>query len=244
MGWITLRQVAGLALSTAALHGCGANLSSSLHGRSASENFRWGNTTPPELNPPGPGAGEWNSELPTLENIMLAKAAKGYLASPGAAQRYGVEAAGTFGHYFDNDGRDYSVALERLLKAVPRVANLYEVLIAELEAAAVTFLPGQYQFSMHVPRVSAIERSEDENWYLAVNGFSYWISGSIAVDDARVIGKNIVLHLWDRYDWDPGVEIPINTPLGPITVDQERVGEFHRQGLAKEFSTVAQVRAP
>ena len=96
---------------------------------------------------------------------------------------------------------------------------------------------------MAKPRTSSIARSESENWYLAIAGFSFWISGHIEVGATGDISGQVQFNLWDRYDWDPGTVIPISTPFGRIDIDQDRVGEFHRQGLAKEFDTRASSRS-
>src|SRR5690606_21145274 len=68
------------------------------------EVFVFGTDAPPPLIPPGPGAGVWNSERPRPDNVVLARSARLYLATPDARQRYGDEAAGSFLHYFNNDG--------------------------------------------------------------------------------------------------------------------------------------------
>jgi hypothetical protein len=220
--------------------GCGDNISKRQSSSLASLDdafFVWGDTRAPELVPPGPGAGEWNSEPASPDNIFLANAAKAYLGTPGAVNRYGKEAAGSFAHYFDNNGADYYVSVEKLNKELPRINQLFLSLTESLRTAASARPSGKTTFSMAKAEVASITRQESENWYLAVAGFSYWISGEVEVSEDQKVTGTVNLHLWDKYDWDPGVIIPISTPLGVINVDQERVGEFHRQGLAKEFVT-------
>lgn len=207
----------------------------------SSSEFVFESDLPPPLTPPGPGAGPWNSESKTYDNIALAKAAKVFLKTTPAREKYGYETAETFHHYFENTGTDFPVDLSKLLKAVPRVEKLYAAKVQRLMATTQSLEAGTYKFTSRNSTETSIERSEDENWYLAVAGFSYWISGTIVVDADKKISASINYHLWDRYDWDPGVIIPIPTPFGVVDVDQERVGAFHRQGLAKEFSTVAKL---
>ena len=121
---------------------------------------------------------------------------------------------------------------------VPRVQSLYDELLVQLKNEALTQREGKTLFTLKDAKVSTIDRAESENWYLAVAGFSYWISGDVDIDaNGQIIGR-VTLGFWDRYDWDPGVVIPIPTPFGQINVDQDRVGEFHRQGLAKEYDSV------
>jgi hypothetical protein len=207
----------------------------------SSSEFVFGSDLPPPLSPPGPGAGTWNSESKTYDNIAIAKAAKVFLKTSPAREKYGYETAETFHHYFENTGTDFPVDLSKLLKAVPRVEKLYTAKVQRLMATTQSLEAGTYKFTSRNSTETSIERSEDENWYLAVAGFSYWISGTVEVDTDKKISATVNYHLWDRYDWDPGVTIPIPTPFGVVDVDQERVGEFHRQGLAKEFSTVAKL---
>jgi hypothetical protein len=223
-----------LAVLTAA--GCGRTDRGSSALKDDNELFVWDTDAAPELRA-GPGAGEWNSERPRPDNVVLARSAKSYLGTSDARQRYGDEAAGTFRHYFDNDGAVYAVSLPKLLNDVPRVFALYENLMKQARAAVTARSRGTHLFSMREAAVTSIDRAEDENWYLAVAGFSYWISGSLVLGDDDSVGGTVTLHLWDRYDWDPGVVIPISTPFGRVDVDQDRVGEFHRQGLAREFDT-------
>jgi len=220
------------------LSGCGSPNETSNTRALTSSLFEWGIEKTPELVPPGPGAGEWNSEPARLDNIALARSAKTYLASRDARERYGVEAAETFLQYFENDGANYTVSIPKLLSDVPRVQALYDELLVQLKSEALALGEGKTLFTLKDARVSTIDRAESENWYLAVAGFSYWISGDIEIDENGQIAGRVSLGFWDRYDWDPGVVIPIPTPFGQINVDQDRVGEFHRQGLAKEYDSI------
>lgn len=236
-----MKLLPAMILTALTAAGCGAaDRRTSVLQDDHDEFFVWGTDAAPGLSA-GPGAGEWNSERPRPDNIILARSAKSYLATTDARQRYGEEAAGTFRHYFDNDGAEYAVSLPKLMTEVPRVFALYEELISRAKSAVATRSRGTHMFSMREAAVTSIDRSENENWYLAVAGFSYWVSGSLEVADDGSVGGTVTLHLWDRYDWDPGVVIPISTPFGRVDVDQDRVGEFHRQGLAKEFDTTGTV---
>lgn len=230
--------IAGL-IALLAASGCGKNNESpeSVVLEDQDSLFAWGTSAAPVLEA-GPGAGEWNSEPPRADNVLLARSALTYLGTADARRRYGEEAAGTFKHYFENDGTPYVVSLPKMLADVPRVRALFDDLITALKGAAMTRAAGSHEFSMKEALGSSIKRDESENWYLAVDGFRYWISGQLLVSADGSTSGVVTLHLWDRYDWDPGVVIPIPTPFGPIDVDQDRVGEFHRQGLAKEFDTI------
>lgn len=195
----------------------------------------------PTLKPPGPGAGQWGSEKPTMENRMLAKVAPVYLQSPSSIQQYGVEASGTFNHYFDNDGIDFKVDASKLLQAVPRIQTLYGACKQAVFDKLKELPPGDYDFTTEQAPTDVVRREEDKNWYLAVNGFSYYVMGHAQIAQNGQVSVRGFWYLWDFYDWDPGVKVPIDTPMGTIKVDQDRIGQLHRQGLAKEFAAVGQV---
>lgn len=44
--------------------------------------------------------------------------------------------------------------------------------------------------------------------------------------------------MFDRYNWDTGKSVTI----GPITVTDAFMGEFHRQGLAREYDCYGSLR--
>jgi hypothetical protein len=200
-----------------------------------------GSSVRPELVPPGPGAGKWNSEPKTMDNIILAKMAPGYLQQPSTIQQYGEEAAGTFNHYFDNNGLDYKVNPAKLIHDVPRIKSLFDDCQQLVTETARGLQDGHYPFTTAKAPVDVVKREESKNWYLAVNGFSYYVTGEIDVSSSGEVKISGLWHLWDFYDWDPGVKVPIDTPMGTIKVDQDRIGQLHRQGLAKEFATVGSV---
>jgi hypothetical protein len=194
---------------------------------------------PPPLVPPGPGAGEWNSEPAKPQMILLARSARAYLSTPDPVTRYGEEATATFRHYFANTGEDFTIDLAKLLNEVPSVRENFQ----QLTNAAMAFANSCdcEQFVSAAALVGSITREESENWFLAVNNYSYYLSARIESTDGGTRSLNLTLSFWDRYDWDPGVTIPIPTPIGVIPVDQDTVGAFHRQGLAQEFSTVGKL---
>ncbi len=218
-----------------ALSSCGAHDSQLKENRDPIVTLVLGSQLDPELTA-GPGAGVWNSEPKSFENRIIAESALKFLATGEARRQWGDEAAGTFHHYFENNGRDYKINVSKMLKEVPSLQEKYEACLALIDELAAPLADGEYMFTTKEAGAGAVSRQESENWYLAVAGYRFWIKGTIAVVDGTA-SIAPTFNIWDRYDWDPGVKIPIDTPLGRIIIDQERVGEFHRQGLAKEFNS-------
>ena len=240
-----------MSLALVPLVGCGENPSASLQDQSrfqADSPFVIGTNEAPPLKAPGPGAGEWNSEPASPLNVMIARMMPGFLASPSTREQWGEEAAATFAHYFENTGDDFTVDPARLLVEVPRL----DALLRDLESHIHTFAletaaaedEGLWLFASKEAQSDIITREESENWYLAVNAYSWYVTGRIEKTLGTEPKVEWSWHIWDRYDWDPGVRVPIDTPLGRIVLDQDRVGEFHRQGLAKEFTTVGSLKRP
>jgi hypothetical protein len=75
---------------------------------------------------------------------------------------------------------------------------------------------------------------ENQNWYYAIGGYSSWGVGKAVVsgDTAhRTFSVDFEYKFYDRYNWDGGKSVTIHG----ITVTDAFMGEFHRQGLAKEY---------
>lgn len=194
----------------------------------------------PELSAPGPGAGDWNSAPWTMSLWSEAQAIRAFLETGLAKEKYGREACAAFQHYFDNTGLIWTFDAGKMGDDVPHVGAIMEREVAR----AVDFIRGmprgQTEFTSQFALASRVERAQSLNWYLAVADFSYYVTGRV---DHDACGRGcaraeIFFHIWDRYDWDPGPVVRLNTPVGAIDVDQVHVGEFHRQGIAKEFTSL------
>jgi hypothetical protein len=196
-----------------------------------------GTRAAPELLPPGPGAGVWNSEAASFENKVLKSSAQAYLKTGNAREAHGADAVATFAHYFSNTGDDFSLDVESMRNDLPSVQELWSELAEGVLQQIAGISLSNFTFTSDAAALGHIAKEESENWYLAIAGYSYWVSGDVSTE-AGQRRVEMTLHIWDRYDWDPGVVVPINTPLGVINIDQDRVGAFHRQGLAREYDSV------
>ena len=86
-------------------------------------------------------------------------------------------------------------------------------------------------------------KEQNWNWFYAVGGYSAWIKG-IAKVELDKSGKHkyrldYEYKVSDRYNWDIGKQVEI---FGVIITDKF-MGEFHRQGLAKEFDMEGSIKA-
>ena len=208
-----------------------------------------GTRAAPPLRAPGPGAGAWNSTPWTMTLWSEAQAIRAYLATDFARQKYGREACEAFSHYFDNTGLIWTFDAGKLGQDVPHVGAVMDREIAraaEFAREIAREITGANngrtvtEFTSREALPGRVERAQSLNWYLAVADFSYYVTGRVERDACGhgCARAEIIFHVWDRYDWDPGPIVRIHTPAGPVDVDQDHVGEFHRQGIAKEFTSL------
>jgi hypothetical protein len=77
-------------------------------------------------------------------------------------------------------------------------------------------------------------KSENANWFYAIGGYSTWGKGTAVVEEVngrRSYRLEYEYKFFDRYNWDGGKKVTIAN----ITITDHFMGEFHRQGLAREF---------
>jgi len=77
-------------------------------------------------------------------------------------------------------------------------------------------------------------QAESRNWFFAIGGYSTWGKGVATVAGtpaAATYQVDFEYKFYDRYNWDAGKSVT----FAGITVTDRFMGEFHRQGLAREF---------
>ena len=177
-----------------------------------------------------PGAGAWASRAPELSMQIL----KDLLLEgmPAFALKPGPDAARHLRHYFGRTGRDLEFDAERLVKASTRSSGAFAREIGEAKRFVEMLPPGTHLFKSKTPQSS--NAYDDDNWYYGVGGYSKWGSGKVVVSGAapnRQYRMEFTYHLLDRYNWDTGKSVEF---LG-IEITDHFMGEFHRQGMAREF---------
>lgn len=183
---------------------------------------------------PDRGAGVWNSESTTIE-MRLKKAAIN--SNMGAAYAIiGDDAVKHLIHYFNNTGNDYTIDLEDLIDDVENEKKLFESEVAAAKIFVESLPPGTHQITSNRATGGYIRKSENWNWFFAVGGYSVWGKGTARVTAAANGQKSYELDFeykfFDRYNWDGGKSVDI---FG-VTITDEFMGRFHREGLAKEFN--------
>lgn len=194
--------------------------------------YKLGTSDPPVTR--DPGAGAWNSETTTLEMIAAEQAVLRVLGAANVA--VGDDAVKHMRHYLRNSGRDYTIDLRGLINDVTDEKELYNRELNEakrfVEASGRT---GRFEITSNSTRGGYIRQSENRNWYFAVGGYSVWGKGVANVTADAQGRKSYSLEFeyrfFDRYNWDGGKQVT----LFGVTITDEFMARFHREGLAQEF---------
>lgn len=196
-------------------------------------------TTDPTITP-DVGAGVWNSEPTTIEMRLKEQA---ILQGMGAAYAIiGDDATSHLIHFFNNTGNDYTIDLEDLIDDVENEKRLFESELAEAKKFVEGLPVGTHQITSQKATGGYITKSENWNWYFAVGGYSVWGKGTAKVSadgsGKRSYELEFEYKFFDRYNWDGGKSVEI---FG-VTITDEFMGRFHREGLAKEFNMYGSVK--
>jgi RHS repeat-associated protein len=176
---------------------------------------------------PDPGAGAWDSEEWTWSNLAL----KQLIVNNIGIVWIGMpDAVNHVQHYFGNSGRDYTIRLQKMIDDVPSAKRVFNTELGLAQAFVESLQDGKHQITSGSTSGGYNGKSESKNWYYAVGGYSAWGKGNATVcKDEYTL--EFQYKFYDRYNWDTGKSVTI---LGQ-TVTDAFMGEFHRQGLAREF---------
>lgn len=195
--------------------------------------YQVGRADPPIA--PDPGAGRWNSSPKQAAYVALG--ASIVAALPVAYGVIGDDAAAHLIHYFGNRGSTYTIDLEGMVREVGSARTVFENEVAEARELVETLPPGRHDIASRQTQDGYNLQEENRNWYFAIGGYQAWGSGSAVVTDAgseRHFELDFEYRFHDRYNWDNGKSVTI----AGITITDQFMGEFHRQGLAQEFDCV------
>jgi putative peptidoglycan binding protein len=221
----------------------------------AATTYRLGTADPPLSH--DPGAGTWNSK-PTTARMLTLRDAFSYLLWPAAYEFAGPDATRNLRHYFDNDGKDWSVDLDKMIREVPSARGALGDEVARAKSFAETLGPGTYDIVSATLGSGYDLQRENKNWFLAVGGYACWGKGHLVVTETagvRYYELAFEYKFYDRYNWDEGKSTDISMPralaylaqgagaapgqhLDPnhsIHITDELMGEFQREGLAREY---------
>lgn len=195
-------------------------------------------TADPPLGP-NPGSGTWNSRPATASYVALKAAILTYLVD--AAIVIGANAAKHMAHYLGNSGSTCDLNLDAMIREVP---SAKQALLAEIGQAQdfIEMLPvGKHNFTSRSAEGGYNGKDESWNWYFATGGYVSWGKGVAVVSQGakgREYSMDFEYKVFDRYNWDKGKSVTIFK----ITITDEFMGEFHRQGLAREFDCVGSIK--
>jgi len=194
--------------------------------------FTIGTTEPPLSH--DAGAGPWNSkpkDLGTraLHVLMLAPTFEG-----AAGIAIGFDAVKHLHHYNKNSGKDLQIDLVGMINDTPSAKRLYSTLAQKVKVYIERLPSGTFDITSKRTWGGYNHKNENKNWFFAVGGYSAWIKGRVVVSDRgprKAYSFDGFYKFYDRYNWDGGKAVTI----ADITITDEAMGEFHRQGLSKEY---------
>ena len=181
---------------------------------------------------PDAGAGAWNSKQKTFTTRVKAATIQGILN--GTSVYPGPNATRHLRHYFDNNGLPLTVNLDDMVRNVPSAGKAMVAEFRQVQAFLSRLPPGRYDFTSQQAEGGYDGKGENADWYFATGGYSYWGKGRAQITNVhgqKHYDVEFVYKFYDRYNWDFGKE----TTIGPITISDDFMGEFHREGLAKEY---------
>jgi peptidoglycan hydrolase-like protein with peptidoglycan-binding domain len=188
---------------------------------------------------PDPGAGPWASKP---KEVLTAAKFVGIVEVLGIAYiAIGDDAVKHMGHYLGNSGVPLTIDLEGMIAEVPSAKRLFDLEVDKIKAYVQQLPPGTHDVTSTHAVNGYNSKAESTNWYFAVGGYSVWPKGRatvVGVGRGRDCTLALEYRFYDRYNWDKGKSVTI----GGIKVSDDAMGEFHREGMAREFDEIGVVR--
>lgn len=203
----------------------------------ASHDYKIGTDDP--VLPRDDGSGAWGAKRPEYTYKALKNIVSNLMAV--ARATVGPNAAAHLSHFLGNSGRDYTVDLEGMLAAVPRARRQFDEEVAQAKEFCAALPPGRHQITSTQTQWAINPRVESPDWYYATAGYHTWGKGACTVTQAGSAlnySLEFEYHFFDRYNWDGDKKIT----LFGVTIHDEMLQEFHRQGLAREFDSRGSLR--
>ncbi|AXB42115.1 hypothetical protein [Amycolatopsis albispora] len=188
-----------------------------------------------------PGAGAHASQQPSLADQATWQAA---YAGADVADGIGwTNASSHLKHFLDNSGTPVTVDADQIARDVPSFRGVVDRTVTEQmrELAAEAARTGNYGTPVTFDsgwHGHYLGPAESKNWYYAMGGVQYSVTGVATVHPPAVPGGAPTIemdyraHVFDRYNWDGGKA----TQIGPMTVTDASLAELHRSGLAQEYN--------
>jgi hypothetical protein len=204
-----------------------------------------------------PGAGQWKSKPKQDTYRNLAKFI--ILHLPGAHFAIGKNATLHMARYFRNTGEDYWIDFKAMINDVRSEREEYENELIIARQFVAKLPAGRHNIASGQAKSLYIEPNESKDWYFAVGGYSAWGQGvaTVTINNGRRRNRlDFEYVMTDRYNWDGDKAVGASqagvfgraiiaeykrqgfTSRVPdeIIVTDKFMGEFHRQGFAKEYN--------
>ncbi|SRR6266481_5371658 len=180
------------------------------------------------------GAGPWDSQPTEISMYVLHEEMLDPRFISVASITVGSDAASNLQYYHLNSGRPHGVNLAAMINAVPSAKKLYSTLARKIAFYIENFPAGSWDVTSKHTWGGYDHQKESRNWYFAVGGYTAWMKGRVRITGSganRVFDFDGQYKFYDRYNWDSGKSVKI----AGITITDHFMGEFHRQGLSKEY---------
>jgi hypothetical protein len=182
------------------------------------------------------GAGPWNSKPKEISMYFMHDGMSDLRFISAASISIGSDAAANLQHYLMNSGRPHEVNLAAMINDVPTARRVYSELARRIAKYIENFPAGSWNVTSKIACNGYNNKPESRNWYYAVGGYTAWIKAWVRITGSgsnRVFDFDGQYKFYDRYNWDKGSEV---TMVGEhITISDEFMGEFQRQGFAREY---------
>ena len=202
-----------------------------------SADFKIGSDDPRII--PDKGAGIWNSK-PTEILMQVKKAGIIQVLGP-AYVLIGDDAVKHMAHYLNNTGNPLTIDLEGMVAEVPSAKILFEREVQRIKLYVQQLPSGTFDVTSTHAVNGYNGKGESPNWFFAVGGYSVWTKGKatiVGTGPGHECKLELEYKFYDRYNWDGGKHVYI----AGIEITDEAMGEFHRQGIAKEYDEVGSFR--
>ena len=154
----------------------------------------------------------------------------------------GVNATRHLRHYLPNTGPAYTIDLEAMIRSVPSAGPWMVQEFRQVQGFLRTLPIGRHRFtSIFAEGGSYNVQEENAEWFFAIGGYRRWGRGEAIISNVKIgrhYGVDFEYCVYDRYNRDGGESVTI---MG-TTITDEFMGEFHRQGLAREYDCYGTVR--
>jgi hypothetical protein len=183
-----------------------------------------------------PGAGAWRSKPITAAAVAQRTAVETVLGTMTNIFP-GPNATRHMRHYLGNSGRPYQIDLENMIRRVPSAKRAMVAEFRQAQRFIETLPVGRHLFTSRTGESAYNFQGENADWFFAIGGYTYWGKGEVRIAPS-MRGKRYEVDFtycfYDRYNWDGDKSVVV----GGVEITDQFMGEFHLQGLAREFDCV------